>query len=130
MRGSSQLKYIALSALFIFATVNFTRTTLEILKSSKRLDELKNEVSGLEKSKDGLEKSVSYMQSNDYVEERARDDLNLIKPGEKVYVVEGDNLKAKDSKSSGVLAHFSERLDKNKAVKDSNAYQWYRLFFD
>jgi cell division protein FtsB len=130
MRLPAHLKYIVISVLFILAAINFTRTTLDILKSSKRLDDIKLEVSDLEDKKSDLEEDIEYKKSEDYVEERARNDLNLVKPGEKVYVVSDLDLSDIDEKTSDVLAEFTERIERNTKESDSNAYQWFRLFFE
>ena len=130
MRLPAHLKYIVISILFVLAAINFTRTTLDILKSSKRLDDIRSEVSDLEEKKTKLEDDIEYKKSDEYVEERARNDLNLIKPGEKVYVVSDLDLSDIDEKTSNVLAEFTERIEKSAKENDSNAYQWYRLFFE
>ena len=133
MHGSSHVKYLILSALFIFASVNFTRTTLEILKSSQRLDDLKDEVNELGIQKSQLNNEIEYKQTDDYIDEIARNDLNLVKPGEKVYVIQGDSLETDDSgvnSGSSVLSEFADRSKESSDIADSNAYQWYKLFFD
>lgn len=86
MSFAAQLKYIVLSILFVIASINFTRTALDILNNSKRLDTLKTEVSALETRENELNDSISYKQSAEFIEERARNALNLIKPNEKVFV--------------------------------------------
>lgn len=122
---STRVKYIALSVLFVVATVNFTKTTLDILKSSQRLDDLKDEVYDLEKEKLNLSESIDYKKTDDYVEERARDDLNLIKPGEQVFVIVGDEF---DIGDIDVLSSSDEFL-RGEEKKDSNLYLWFKLFF-
>ncbi len=82
----AQLKYIILSILFIIATVNFTRTTLRILESSRRLENTKKEAELLQKEKQDLTEKITYRQTDDYIEEQARNELNLVKPGEEVYL--------------------------------------------
>jgi cell division protein DivIC len=141
MRVTAQLKYILLSVLFIIASVNITRTTLEILKSSQRLESLKNEVSELEKDKAVLENNIAYKKTEEYVEEKARNDLNMIKPGEKIYVVEGfeNNLGIPDKDGSNVLSANIVNKDSKAGAgkasddtskKNTNPFQWYRLFFE
>lgn len=133
MHGSSHVKYLILSALFIFASINFTRTTLEILKSSQRLDDLKDEVNQLGIQKSKLNAEIEYRQTDEYIDEVARNDLNLVKPGEKVYVIQGDSLESNDSGVSSkesVLGELTNRAKKQSNITESNAYQWYKLFFD
>ncbi|OGC51814.1 hypothetical protein A2W32_02125 [candidate division WWE3 bacterium RBG_16_37_10] len=115
----AQLKYIVLSLLFILAAVNFTRTTLNTLQSSKRLEDLQNEVSVLETEKVGLEQDIAYKKTTDFIEEQARDAINLIKPGEKVYV------------TSQVLGKstVSEDAMREPEREKSNPELWVELFF-
>ena len=122
MNGSAQTRYVILSILLIFATVNITKTTLDILQSSKRLNELQGEVSELEDKKTSLTNTIDYKNSDAYVEEKARNELNLIKPGEKVYVVLGNV--AASSINSNILGESSD----SGGIKDTNLYHWYRLF--
>lgn len=121
-----KIKYLILSAVFLIAAYNLTRTTFEILQSSKRLDSLKDEVSTLESKKDVLEQEVAYKQTSEYVEEQARNALNLIKPGEKVYVVPqvlGKSTKQSDSDDDDKKIASSESTDGK-----SNIQKWLELF--
>lgn len=86
MPGPAQFKYILLSILFVIATVNFTKTTLQILNSSKRLDILETEVSDLEIKKTRLKNDLEYKKSDEYIEDSARNQLGLVKPGEKLFI--------------------------------------------
>ena len=83
----AQVKYIGLSLLFAFATINLTRTTLNIIKSSERLNEAKREVLSLEEEKKRLEKELAYRKTDEFIEEKARNQLSLIRPGEQVFIV-------------------------------------------
>ena len=58
------------------------------MQNSKRLESLQLEVSSLENKQADLTKTIAYKKSAEYIEERARNALNLIKPNEKVYVVQ------------------------------------------
>jgi cell division protein FtsB len=125
---SAKLKYVILTVLFFVAAINLTRTTLEIFKSSKRLEDLGGEVSELQREKQELEESIGYQGTDAYVEERARNDLNLIKPGDHIFVIDG-GIEVDGEISNDVLAEISERINKENDFKDSNIYHWYRLFF-
>jgi cell division protein FtsB len=127
MNLPARYKYLALSALFVLAAINLTKTTLEILKSSKRLDDLQEEVAGLEAEKQTLKDTIRYKETDEYIEEKARNDLNLVKPGEHVYVVEGV---AEDIENGveNVLSSFAKR-EGEEDFQDSNIYHWYKLFF-
>jgi len=94
--AASNIKYLLLSLLVVVAIVNLTKTSFEILKSSKRLEELKDDISALENQKTSLETDINYKESEDYIEEQARNALNMKKPNEKVYF-NSDTLGAKTS---------------------------------
>lgn len=82
----------------------------------------------MEQEKAELEKSIEHKKTDDYVEERARGDLNLVKPGEKVFVVVG----GKSTKDTGITTQKSTKSPieaKKQTIDDNNLYKWYRLFF-
>jgi cell division protein FtsB len=121
MAVPAHVKYIGISILFILATINFTKTTIEILENSKRLDNISQEVAELEEEKKDYENSVAYKKTDEYVEEKARNDLNLIRPGEKVYVLP-QGLKEVNLESK-VLGQRNISLEEK-----SNPAKWLSLF--
>ncbi len=86
----NKFKYIFLSVLFVFASINFTKATLDLLKNKDRIKDLKEEVLSLEDKKEVLSASIAYKSTNEFVEESARNDLNLVKTGESVFVVNSE----------------------------------------
>ena len=119
-------KYFVFSIFFILASVNFTRTALQIVENSKRLDELSQEVSGLEKEKEELTEAVAYKKTDEYIEEKARNDLSLIKPGEKVYVIPKE---LKDVNLEATVLGQSTSIDFSEIDRDkSHVKQWVQLF--
>jgi cell division protein FtsB len=82
-----EIKYLVLALLFIGITVNLTKTTWDMLKSKDRLLSLDREVAQLRDKKTGIEDSIEYKKTDGFVEDFARNELNLIKPGEDVVVV-------------------------------------------
>lgn len=120
----AHVKYIVLSLLFTIATVNFARTTLSIVESSKRLDALKNEVSALEETKVALERELDFKSTDSFIEEEARNKLNLIKPGEEVFVMPVD--KSSRTITSQVLSATTEV---DSVGTQSNFKKWVELFF-
>jgi cell division protein FtsB len=86
MSFPAYVKHIGLAILFLLATVNFTRTTLDVLESSQRLDEIRTEVTLLGDDKIALEEELEYKKSVDFVEKEARNKLGFVKPGEEVFV--------------------------------------------
>ncbi len=131
MSKSSRLKYFLGSILFLFLTASFVKSSFEVFKSKDRLDEINQEILEMEKKKKDIEKEIEYKKTDEYIEEKARNDLNLIKPDEEIYVV----VKSKndDNTLNNVLSESDKREIENKEVKNNqnkNWYSWYRLFFN
>jgi len=127
-------KHLLLSALLILASINLVRTTIGILKSSKRLEDAQNEVSLLEQEKVALQKSNEYKKSEEFIEKTAREDLNMVKPGESVYVVKDFKKPSEKSVASvvgNVLSAKSVKLvgAKTSAQRAENLRLWWELFF-
>ena len=126
--GGRETRYIIGAVILLIISVGFIKSSFDVLKSKERLDEINSELSSLNEEKDRIEKEIEYKQTDEYVEEKARNELNLIKPGEKVYVVVGEG------GESVVLSETDEREqeeeEKIDEKKQNNWYLWYRLFFD
>ena len=121
----AHIKYIALIILFVLGSVNFTRTAIEIMSNSKRLDNLNDEVLSLRQQKDGLEQEVDHKKTDEYVEKAARNDLNMIKPGEKVYIIT-QGLKEADTELKVKKASFYDFYSLDAG--DNNLKAWLSLF--
>lgn len=80
----------------------------------------------MEKQVKDLNADIEYKKTDAYIEEKARNDLNMIKPGEQVYVVVDSG---KDTSSNKVLGTQDKKNTDEKSAKDANWYAWYRLFF-
>ena len=114
-------KHIILSILLIIATVNFTRTIFNILESSKRLTNTKTEVLSLETKRTELESELEYKKTIEFIEEKARNELNLKKPGEDVFIAP-EGLGEEDETEPQVAKKKTRR-------EKSNAALWAELFF-
>ena len=126
MSNKSKSRYILWSIVLIILSVSYVRSGLEVLKSKDRLDEIKSEVAHLEEEKNELKKEIDYKKTPEYIEEKARNELNLIRPGEKLYVVVGENIDVENKEE--VLSETDLRSEDEK--KEKNWYSWYRLFFN
>lgn len=60
------------------------------MQSSKRLGESKEEVLSLKSEKEELEEQVEYKKTQSFIEETAREKLNMILPNEEVYIYPED----------------------------------------
>lgn len=130
MPGSARIKNIVLALLFIVSSYNFFRTASEIIKSSQKVDDLKQEVDYLSKQKEKLAQEAAYKQTDEYVEEMARNNLNMVKEGEDLFVVRSKTAND-DVKGASVLPENNATDSASAEVPDSkgNWYKWYRLIF-
>ena len=103
--------------------------TLEIVKSSKRLDDVKDDISLLGQQKADLEKSIEYKKSGDFIEKIARNELNLAKSGESVYVISGLVKDEGNIKENGSAVFVRQKESKPMAVRIKNLNLWFKLLF-
>ncbi|HXK52503.1 septum formation initiator family protein [Candidatus Nomurabacteria bacterium] len=82
----NKIKYIFTSILLLILSVGFLKSGLESSKGSSRSQNLENEVIGLRDERDSLKKLLEYQKTDSYIEEEARNKLNMLRPGERVYV--------------------------------------------
>lgn len=127
MPKRKQIKHLVISILLLFLSYGLIRSALEVYRGEQRMKDLESEVIGLQNKRKELEESIKYKQTNEYIEEKARNDLNLIKPGESVYVVSGPG--SEEYSDKRVLSKTDKREEGPKRKEDSNWYKWYKLFF-
>ena len=123
--NKSNIKYIVVSIVLLIASVSFLKTTLQIMKSNYRLDQLRTEVLDLEKNKSDLRKEVEYQKTDAYIEEEARNKLSLVKENEIVFVVDPEL--QKELSSGDVLSGGDEFISEDGSVEPSNFGQWLDL---
>lgn len=102
---------IGLSLIF-----NLSRDILRLIKASDQIRQAEQKVRDLEVEQRQLVEKKEYFQSEEFVEEEARNKLNMAKPGETIVIL---------PPSSGVAG------DKNKGeqAKIPNWKKWWQLFF-
>lgn len=90
-----KLKYLFLSFVLIGMSISSTLSAYEVIKRGSRLTKARKELESLKLEKDRLLKHLEYVKSEEFIEEEARNKLNMIKPGEEVYLrpkIIGDEL--------------------------------------
>jgi len=131
MLSPAHIKYIFLSILLIFGMFNFTRTTMDIIQTSKRLQNMQDNVAGLETKKKTLERDLSYKKTSRFVEEEARNRLNMIKKGEKVLVLPVLAQKDQPTSSANLAPSIKNTSESDTDTPDENNshfWQWVELF--
>lgn len=83
----------------------------------KEIAEIQEEIAAYQKTNQELKEMITYLESDQSLEEQARLNLNLKKPGEQVIVIDD----SKNSVDTGVATTTGEVV--------SNFAKWWRYFF-
>lgn len=131
MLSPARLKYIVISVLLLFGMFNFTRTTMDIIQSSKRLESMQKTVSSLEKKKLALDKELKYKKTARFIEEQARNRLNMAKQGEDVLVLpaalrDPSKITSRLEKPNGQVMGDTDSVENEER---RNFWLWLELFF-
>lgn len=113
------VRNLAISVVLLILSVSFVTTTLRVVQKGARLVEAKKELEALQQQKAALEKEAEYRKSSQFIEEEARNKLNMTKPGEEVYLkpkVLGDDLLGVQDQHRGPqeISLFGRLFDKIK----------------
>ncbi len=76
---------IVVFVLSVAAIVSLTKSQLSISEKEKTLNHLNTQVEQQQTANDNLEKKINGS-LDDYIEEYAREKLDMVKPGERVYI--------------------------------------------
>lgn len=113
-----KLIYLVTILVGLILIVNLVRTIYQTYRSGQRVATLAREVEGLRVQEDQLKEKLAYRQSEEFVEQEARDKLNLVKPGETVVVFD-------ESEELGTKSR-----DLGEGSQKSNYQEWKRLFLE
>ena len=95
---------------------------------------MQQDVEGLEAQKKALEKDLKYKKTSRFIEEEARNRLNMLKDGEKVLVLsalqkKSETVKGLDSKPNPKDQVLGDSDSANQEDEEqSNFWQWVELF--
>lgn len=94
---------------------------------NKELQELNKEINEAEKRNKDLNNLISYLESEQFIENQARTNFNLKKQGEEVVIIKGDNsIIKKNSENIYDIKTSAEQKIKNT----SNPNKWWHYFFN
>lgn len=110
---------ICASLVIIFLTFSFIRAYYQEHLVREEIARLQEDAKRLESKKIEAIEMLSYMQTQDFLEEKARTEFNLVKPGEKSAVIK-DTDKASGQTNNNVL----------KFDSTPNIIKWWNLFFN
>lgn len=110
--------FILIMVFGVMIGVGLIHQIVDALQAGTRLDKSVEEVNQLQSQNNQLKKQYAQVKSYDFVEEVARNKLNLVKPNETVIFIPKSDLEK-------VL----EGEKPKQEVKLSNLQGWLRLFF-
>ena len=103
----------------IFTAVAYGRAYYRDYQIRKEIIDLQNEVKKLEAKKIETMEVLQYVKSTNFIEEKARTELNLVKPGEKMIIITSGT----QSNDSSSFKNWDYKQDVPNPVK------WWRFFF-
>lgn len=104
----------------VLISIPLAKNVSKQYRVNKEIESLKNEIDSLSNKNSQLKNLIGYMESDQFIEENARLNLNYKRPGENVMVV-------KDSEIQDT--NIIENKNKgNGAKSDSNIKKWIRYF--
>jgi cell division protein FtsB len=114
----SSQRFLAVIGLVFLVAIIFplARTYSQRLVVEKEINDVQKQISESEKKNEELRQLIGYLQSQQSLEEQARLNLNLKKPGEKVIVIE-NKLGGQNSSTASAATATS-----------SNLARWWRYF--
>ncbi len=111
---------LVLSGLAVLLVFSYIQAYYQEYKVRAEIDTLHKEVLNLEAKKIKTVEILKYVQSQAFVEEKGRTELNLLKPGEKMVIIPSGSLKNDIGQSEPDLVKWS---------KVNNPIKWFKFFF-
>ncbi len=115
-----RLTTVVVMLLFLFLLISFLRVFFKDYELRHEIERLQTDVNKLEKRKIESLEILKKMQSDSYVEDRAREELQAVKSGESVLVVPGLSVSSTASKALTLEAESVRVL--------SNREKWWYYF--
>ncbi len=112
---ASRLFLIILFIVIALIAMSYTRAYYQHYKIQKEIASLKQEIGLLEKKKLESISILEYVQSDTFVEEKARTELHKKKPGEQVLFIESEEIDISEKETS--LSAENSRQDMPNPVK-------------
>ncbi len=112
---------LGLLAILIAISIPISKNISKRYMIDQEIKELESEIARMEASNENLGKIINYLESDQFVEEQARLNMGLKRPGEEVVVID----------STGHIAKTENNIDgQTRGEKEySNPVRWWRYFF-
>jgi len=125
--------FLAMFGLIIIILISFplVKNVSRGYKTNQEIKKLEKEIANLESKSSNFKDIISYLESEQFVEEQARLKLGLKKQGESAAVIKSKLNKAEDNSATTSSSIFNiPGLSKTDLVKQINNLQrWQKYFF-
>lgn len=124
------LTLLGLTAI-ILISFPFAKNSVKQYKINKEISDFKKEIIALQNKNGDLKNFVSYLESDQFLEERARLDLNLKKSGEELTVIktEAGDLNLASSSEGDSIFNIPGREKEEPSAELANPKKWLNYFF-
>ena len=112
---------VVIILIFFFAFV-FARAYFQDYQVRTEIERLKNEAASLQAKKIDTLELLKYVQTPEFAEEKARTELNMVKPGEKTIIIKTG------SDAADSIGQVDKKMVESNSI--SNPIKWWRLFTD
>lgn len=114
--------FVVVVALIILVTLAFFKSYYQDYQMREEIRRLKEEAERLETKKIQSLEIFKYVQSKNFVEDKARTEFNMAKPGEKTVIIIPNQK----------LSENNRQVDNQvvKWISISNPIKWWKLFFN
>jgi cell division protein FtsB len=119
---ASKIFIVVSGFLFLFFAFAYVRASYQNYQIREEIKRLQNETETLKAKKFQTLELLKYAQSPAYVEEKARTELNLMRDGEHVAIIDGNDVNEHNGQ-------VSESMLKSNSI-NSNPLMWWNYFFN
>ncbi|MEK7203235.1 MAG: septum formation initiator family protein [Patescibacteria group bacterium] len=124
--------FLAMLGLIIIILISFplVKNVSRGYKINQDIKELEKEIANLESKNSNFKNIISYLESDQFVEEQARLKLGLKKEGEGVVVIKNKLNKTEDNSAATIGSIFNiTGLSKTNPIKQiNNPQKWWKYF--
>lgn len=114
--------------ILVYITIPIIRNAQKQKKINDEIRELEKEVTRLDGNNADLKKMINYLNSDQFVLEQARLNLNYKKDQEAVVVIKNLDGKLENGGDGKQVFNINEEKKKKNIFKDSNFYKWWQFF--
>ncbi len=131
--SSPRTFFVGSLVVLILLVLPLSRNIKERFGINREIDELEMQISKTQNKNMDLQKLIGYLGSDEYVEEQARENLGMMKSGEKVVVIKGlpekekSNVSEEKSSNAVFIVPGLEKAQAKETV--SNPERWLAYFF-